>query len=145
MSCILPNLWLGNLDLLHDFDFLKENNISHVITVLEQEYVTHSMAALGILQMTIKMYDSEKEPIGGAFAETTQFIRAALEEGGAVYVHCLMGMSRSPTIVAAYLIAEHGFTTEEALEFLTKIRPIVDPNAGFRRALKVWEESLEKL
>jgi dual specificity phosphatase 12 len=139
MSCILPSLWLGNLDILHDFEFLKENKITHVVTVLERDYSTHSMAALGISQMTVKMYDSDAEPIGGAFPATTAFIQMALESGGAVYVHCLMGMSRSPTIVAAYLIAEKGFSADKALAFLTGIRPIVDPNAGFRQALKDWE------
>lgn len=139
MSAILPRLYLGNLDILHDFEFLKENKISHIVTVLESNYVTHAMAALGITQMTVKLYDSEQEPIGDAFQSTSDFIHSALHEGGAVYVHCLMGISRSPTIVAAYLISRKGYGAEEALAFLTSRRPIVDPNAGFRAALYEWE------
>ena len=138
MSLILPNLWLGNLDILHDAEFLTENNITHVISLLEIEVTTWQMVKRKIKQMSIKIYDADDAPIGDVFEATTAFIDNALTEGGAVYVHCLMGMSRSPTIVAAYLIKKHGMTAKEAIDYLQSLRPIVDPNPGFRDALEKW-------
>lgn len=135
MTLILPGLWLGDINGCYDLNFLQSHKITHVLTALEEPFSTPALVGAGVTQMTVLLYDYEHERIADVFERTTEFIRSALEEGGSVYVHCLMGMSRSPTLVAAYLIAEKGLSDGEALEFLQRIRPIVDPNAGFRRAL----------
>jgi protein-tyrosine phosphatase len=139
MSEILPNLFLGPLDLIHDAEFLDANGITHVVTVLEQDYTTKELVARHVSQMRIRLYDLETEDIYSAFEPATNFIHDALESGGAVYVHCFMGISRSPTIVAAYLLKYKGFkTVEETLAFLQKIRSCVSPNDGFVGALERW-------
>jgi atypical dual specificity phosphatase len=52
----------------------------------------------------------------------------------------MMGISRSASVVAAYIIATRGITASEAIEFLRKKRPIVCPNIGFRRQLENYSE-----
>ena len=54
-------------------------------------------------------------------------------------VHCYKGQSRSPTIVAAYLIATLKVSTSDALEAIKAKRPMVLPNHGFLRQLEQWE------
>ena len=46
-----------------------------------------------------------------------------------------MGISRSATVVCAYLIAESGMTGPSSIEYVRSKRPIVSPNIGFRRQL----------
>jgi len=46
-----------------------------------------------------------------------------------------MGISRSATVVCAYLIAEEGMTGPAAIDFVREKRPIVCPNMGFRQQL----------
>lgn len=46
-----------------------------------------------------------------------------------------MGISRSATVVCAYLIAEHGMTGPDAINFVRERRPVICPNVGFRRQL----------
>ena len=46
-----------------------------------------------------------------------------------------MGISRSATVVCAYLIAEKGMTGPAAIDFVRGRRPIICPNVGFRRQL----------
>jgi protein-tyrosine phosphatase len=53
------------------------------------------------------------------------FIRKVLESGGKVYVHCLSGIGRAPTLAAAYLISQ-GMTAEEAVEAVRRVRPFID-------------------
>ena len=53
-----------------------------------------------------------------------------------VLVHCLKGVSRSPSAVAAFLIKANGWTDEEAVQYLRHRRSIVEPNMGFQAALK---------
>ena len=142
MTEILPNLWLGNLDTTYDLEFLQDAKITHVLSILEIDHCSPAMAAKGVIHMRIRMYDSDDEPIFNVFPTACKFIGDALKGGGAVYVHCLMGMSRSPTLVAAYLMKTHDMSAEEALTFLVERRPIVCPNDGFRDALVRFGASL---
>ena len=45
-------------------------------------------------------------------------------------VHCHAGVSRSATIVMAYLIATNDWTVEQAFNFLKSKREIIGPNDG---------------
>ncbi len=56
-----------------------------------------------------------------------------------VLVHCLAGMSRSVTIVIAYLLATTPMTTTEATEFVRSKRRIIRPNYGFTKQLEQYE------
>jgi protein-tyrosine phosphatase len=45
-----------------------------------------------------------------------------------VFVHCYAGMSRSATVVIAYLMKSHMWPYDSALAFLRWKRAIVNPN-----------------
>ena len=139
MSEILPNLWLGPLGITYDKDFLKENNIRRVVTVFEECHRTAVLVDLKIESMYIQLYDKDDSPIGDSFTRAVAFIDEALQKGEGVYVHCFAGVSRSPTIVAAYLIWSRNMTAQNALDHIFERRPIIDPNDGFRQALFEWE------
>lgn len=63
------------------------------------------------------------------FDETYEFIREGMIRG-AVLVHCQMGVSRSATVVIAYLMKKYNITAKEALEKV-KMKRCVFPNQGF--------------
>ena len=46
-----------------------------------------------------------------------------------------MGISRSATVVAAYLTFRHGLTPDQSLNWISLQRPIIRPNSGFREQL----------
>lgn len=139
MSEILPGLLLGGYDLLFDLEFLREYKITHVLTIMDENILTTPMVAMKVTHMTVRLNDRDEEPIGDYFDRCVGFISSALAEGGAVFVHCLMGISRSPTIVAAYLMATRGHDAAAALAFIQERRPVVDPNDGFQAALRAFE------
>jgi len=137
MSEIIPNLWLGPLDIVYDREFLKENGITHILSVIEENIVSPALVAAHVTHMQVRLADLESAPIGDYFHACNAFIEEGLR-GGAVYVHCIMGISRSPTIVSAYLMWAKGLSPNEALAFIAARRPIVDPNDGFRNALSAY-------
>jgi protein-tyrosine phosphatase len=51
-----------------------------------------------------------------------------------VFVHCIAGISRAPTLVGAYLIIKQGMTVQQALKTVSKKRNIC-PNEGFLQQL----------
>jgi atypical dual specificity phosphatase len=61
---------------------------------------------------------------------------------GQILVHCFAGISRSPTVVAAYLMKRKGMTLKAALGQIIRVRPQVSPNAGFLKQLKEMEMEL---
>lgn len=66
--------------------------------------------------------------------------REHMAKTGRVLVHCTLGISRSVTIVAAYIMWKWGFCTSQALQHIQKKRNMSSPNEGFIDQLLVWEE-----
>ncbi|KAH8092206.1 protein-tyrosine phosphatase-like protein, partial [Cristinia sonorae] len=56
--------------------------------------------------------------------------------GCKILVHCSAAVSRSPTVVTAYLMKECGMTLKEALGAVVRKRAAVNPNQGLFKQLK---------
>ena len=65
------------------------------------------------------------------FPSAIQFIKDGMQSGGIVFVHCFAGVSRSSSVVIAYMMAEHNLAFYEAMSFVRKRRHIIFPNIGF--------------
>ncbi|CDW90752.1 dual specificity catalytic domain containing protein [Stylonychia lemnae] len=57
-----------------------------------------------------------------------------------VFVHCAMGRSRSATCVIMYIMKRFQISYEDAIEFVKNRRDCVDPNEGFLKQLRDFEE-----
>ena len=91
----------------------------------------------------IHIKDAPDANLAAHLADTTEFIRAQLaDETRHVVVHCRAGISRSATVVMAYLMATHGMSQAEAAQAVAAVRSFVAPNPGFVRQLAQWEEAL---
>jgi Dual specificity phosphatase, catalytic domain len=75
------------------------------------------------------------------FPMTNQLIEDGLARHHSVLVHCHSGMSRSATVVAAYLMQRNCWTEEDTLGYMRERRHAVYPNAGFRAQLnRYWKK-----
>ena len=86
----------------------------------------------------IKIKDSNEVNIIRYFGECLNFIKG--EEK--ILVHCRAGKSRSPTIVAAYLMWDKKLKYLDALDYIIRKRSIINPNDGFKEQLKIFEKLL---
>ena len=68
----------------------------------------------------------------------TRIIRQESESGGRVLVHCLAGLSRSVSVVLAYLVTFY-CDLGTAWRHVRTIRPWVRPNNNFMHQLARWE------
>jgi dual specificity MAP kinase phosphatase len=68
-------------------------------------------------------------PTIAQLCQGVRFIHREIEAGGQVYVHCMLGVGRSVTMVAAYLIAT-GMTPSSALKIIRRRRPFIQPTLG---------------
>lgn len=58
---------------------------------------------------------------------------------GDVFVHCFAGISRSPSMIFAYLLST-GMKPYKAYKLIKKRRPIIDPYDIFLRDVLVWNK-----
>ena len=100
---------------------------------------------LGLLRVTglrsfrVPVDDSPEETIGRYFNDVADLLEANRRAGGRSLVHCLAGVSRSATLVLAYLLKYTTLSLHQAFVHLHSIRPCVRPNIGFFRQLIEWE------
>ena len=83
------------------------------------------------------------------FSEAADFIDNALcgnqHRTSRVLVHCMTGISRSSTIVIAYLMARAHVPLGVALRAVKACRPVASPNPGFVEQLARFERTLPGL
>lgn len=82
----------------------------------------------------------DDEPISDRhIAKGIEFIDRAVRGGGRVYIHCSAGVGRAPSMAAAYLIS-CGYSAEDALGQIRKVRPFIRPTPMQIEALKQFEK-----
>ncbi len=128
-------------------DLLDALNIKVVISALtEEEYEDYMIAREDFPDIVWHRFvidDDEEEKISLHFFAVYEIISRALSENKNVIVHCAAGMSRSPSLVIAYLMIENRWCYEEAYNYVKNKRPIVEPNIGFVKQLKALEYKLK--
>jgi dual specificity phosphatase 12 len=144
---IIPGLFLGNRHTLKPTeDWLAANRINVIISVLSEEeyekYITPGTVPRGLIWHRLAVADDESEQISAHFQHIRVIIRKALSEGKRVLVHCSAGVSRSPTLVAAYLMLERGYTSQAALAYIQGKNHYINPNPAFRQQLAAASTAL---
>jgi protein-tyrosine phosphatase len=68
--------------------------------------------------------------------DTASVIDQFVRDGLKTVVHCVQAQSRTPTVVAAYLMRYRGFSAEDAIVAVSNALPDPQINSGFRKALQ---------
>jgi protein-tyrosine phosphatase len=61
-----------------------------------------------------------------------------------VLIHCHMGISRSASLVLAFLMKNFGMTLDQAFEHTASIRDTIGPNSTFMKELQTYESMLKE-
>ncbi|KAJ7611747.1 protein-tyrosine phosphatase-like protein [Roridomyces roridus] len=127
-------VYLSNLSAARCEGTKKDLGITHVLSVCPDYPST------GPNHLCIPVDDSEYADLLYHLAGACRFIEEALKEGGRVLIHCVMGISRSTTVLAAYLMKTRSLSTSAATSFIRARRPCVQPNYGFLKQLETFEQ-----
>jgi len=134
----LGHLWLGSFAAISDNDLLRKHRISHLVQVIDVPW----LPPVNDPNMTVTRIDIMDIPsadLRSHLDDACARIEKSLAAGKNVLVHCQQGISRSASVVIAYLIKNHGMSYEFAFAFVKKYRPCIKPNSGFVKCLKEWE------
>lgn len=120
-STIIPDkLYLGPA--MVKLEELKDLGIKNVLNCCAE---VEPFEGFNVLHL--KLEDRNGEDIKSCFEEAIKFI----ENSEKVYVHCLAGISRSSTIVIAYIGKKYNLSFLNAYKFVHSKRPCIEPNKGF--------------
>lgn len=141
ISNITENLYLGGCNFKNKVKTIKNNNIVAILAIggTDEHYDTLQLVEHSKF---IRLADDPNSQIIDHFHSCIEFIDTHINNGG-VLVHCVAGMSRSATIVAAYLLRKHpSVPTDTMIYYLRNKRCIVDPNYGFWIQLEQYRNKL---
>ncbi|ORX81556.1 hypothetical protein BCR32DRAFT_203693, partial [Anaeromyces robustus] len=132
-----PFLYLGSLYTSQEHHLINYN-IKHVIRLGTDFNISYTDPSIFNFY-NFDIFDLPKEPIKELFQKANEIIEQARLNHENVLVHCHAGVSRSSTIILAYLMRYKGMTLYDAWCSTFKIRPIIRPNDGFAIALQEYE------
>lgn len=155
-SRILPFLYLGNLGHARNARLLHALGITHVVSVGERassdEEAATSPHSLGAAQRAgrVKVHnvanvnDNGTDSLRAVMCDAVSFIERARKSGGRVLVHCRIGVSRSSTIVLAYVMAHLDISLIDAYLLVRsrRLNVLIQPHPLFFWELCGWETSI---
>lgn len=135
---IFEFLYFGSQDIACDINILNALKITDIlsvgITVPLHDNFTYKF---------IEAYDLPSFNIKDIFDDCFLYIENIRMLGRCVFIHCNAGISRSPTIIIAYVMKYLKMSFVDAFELVKKARISINPNAGFISQLKDYENHLK--
>ncbi|XP_042314987.1 dual specificity protein phosphatase 13-like isoform X2 [Sceloporus undulatus] len=142
---VWPNLYIGGIAVAHNKEELRKHGITHILNAAHnacgskgnqafygKEFCYHGIAADDFPDFDLSIY----------FRSASEYIHKALSvPNGKILVHCILGKSRSATLVLAYLMMHHNLSLAAAVERVLQSRAIF-PNRGFLKQLQDLELKL---
>ncbi|KAL5482005.1 hypothetical protein EMCRGX_G022283 [Ephydatia muelleri] len=128
-----------------DLDRLELNQITYTLNAAAHEVLTteeYYGDRYRCLRLSIE--DDETYDIAKHMEAAFGFIEEARQKGAGILVHCVSGISRSPTIVIAYLMSYWKWPLKKVARFVQQKRPQVHPNNGFLKYLLSLDGTLPK-
>ncbi|XP_041865413.1 dual specificity phosphatase 29-like [Melanotaenia boesemani] len=146
---VWPSVYIGDEKTALERTGLMDLGITHVLNAAEGKWNNVRTGADYYRDMGIQYYGVEADDkptfnISQYFFPAAEFIHEALShQQNKVLVHCVMGRSRSATLVLAYLMMKHSLTVVDAIEHVRQHRCIL-PNHGFLKQLRALDIALQE-
>ncbi|GFO00304.1 dual specificity phosphatase dupd1 [Plakobranchus ocellatus] len=146
---VYDNILLGDNKCVKRVDELEKMGVTHVVNAsmgskfnqtntdaafYEKSQITyHGIPAMDTITFKLLPY----------LRPAADFIEKALTQKGRVYVHCQQGISRSSTVVIAFLMIYREMNLLEAVKYVRSKR-LIYPNDGFLKQLCVLQKELNE-
>lgn len=158
ISHIYKNIYISDLYYSYNSDRLLNHNIKAILYLGDNNKPNHVLQSYNdnnIIHKFLKIKDMRSYDLSDSFNASWEFLDEHVKKNYNILVHCKQGISRSPTIVAHFLIRKmHDYhfrrknelnnsyerITGEILELIHINRPCSNPNKSFIRQLEKYEE-----
>lgn len=143
---IFPRVWIGGYDTANDPDFMKRHSIGLIINCTR-----HVSADFSEMIPTYRIPIDDSPEWTSLFREHIGRVvdlmhRTLQRTKKGILVHCHAGVSRSSTVVAAYLITKKGYSVDGAISYIRSKKPeTFRPSPVFYGLLKSIERDYRSL
>ena len=141
---VIDSLWIGSIGSAYSPDVLTNNSISKILCVAESPKLMFPdrfcYLRVSMLDDPIKLDAEHLRTV--LLPECLTFIKAAIDEGCNVLVHCFLGVSRSAFVCCAYIMLHSRLRLWQALEMVRAVRPMAQPNSLFMQVLRSYDSEL---
>lgn len=143
MQEIVPNLYLGPYATANKnkLGYLESIGITDIICVrhtAEANFIKPNFPEK-IRYLVLNVADIYTENIIQYFPQVKAFIEDSFARNGKVLVHGNAGMSRSASLVIAYIMEKYGLPYRDAFVYVQQKRFCIHPNEGFVQQLHEYE------
>uniref|UniRef100_A0A7N0TF03 Protein-tyrosine-phosphatase MKP1 n=1 Tax=Kalanchoe fedtschenkoi TaxID=63787 RepID=A0A7N0TF03_KALFE len=128
-SRIAEHIYLGSAAVAKNWEILKKNGITHVLNCAG--FVCPEYFKNDLVYKTLWLQDSPSEDITSILYDVFDYFEDVREQKGRVLVHCYQGVSRSTSLVIAYIMWRDGQSFEDAFQYVKAARGVTNPNMGF--------------
>ncbi len=151
-SEIIDNfLFLGSAQAAKNLHGLQQLHVTHVLNLAGKNY--HENVMGGPTYQKLHFEDCtegvdllSKLPLAFQFFDTVKQQQSSStnnsQQKNKVFVHCSGGVSRSPSIVIAYVMRENRWTLRQSFLYVRQRRPGIKPNVSFMQQLLQFEREL---
>ena len=108
--------------------WLKEKGITLVINATKG---CPRAVKCSVRQIKLNCDDTPAYDMRTHFHDVNHMVNEEREKKGKVLIHCIAGVSRSASLVLAYLVGVEKMTLFDAHTLVKRERPIIRPNPGF--------------
>jgi protein-tyrosine phosphatase len=132
MQLIVPHLYLGdahNAGRIKELIYFKIDTVINVSTT--PNYFESIEVKYSFKYIKYPWSDIESFNILDELDKIISLIHVLIIEGKNVFVHCGAGVSRSVSVVIAYLIKYNNMKYDQAFNLIKSIRWFIKPNSGF--------------
>ncbi|EQC34692.1 hypothetical protein, variant [Saprolegnia diclina VS20] len=147
-ALVLDHVYLGSRSHAKDRDTLLKLGITHILNVTPARSVDPVAGVPNFFENDTRftyrrcaLYDNKGEDILTSIEGCLAFLDQA-QFYGKVLVHCKQGVSRSASIVVAYVMRTKELSRDDALTFVQARRP--EPNGSFLKQLLQYEVRLKQ-
>jgi protein-tyrosine phosphatase len=134
-NAIVPDrLWVGQFVRTENVPFLKRMEITTIVSLQSnadirklgrsyEKQLIKAYAESGMELSRIPVLDFDSEDLAKNLPRcVAEVVWALTPRWTRVYLHCTAGITRSPTVAAAYLVRSHGMSVQEAFDHVTSRR-----------------------
>ena len=133
MDFILDRLAIGDLSDAKNEEILKNSGITAILNVAQEAHPDPDLSKFDYYKVSI---DDGQAMDFSHLSDAVEYIHTRIRRGK-VLVHCLMGVSRSSTIVLCYL-HECGFSLREAMNLIKRKRPDAQPHIALYNSVQEY-------
>lgn len=136
-NLILPNtFFISGIEGASNIGMLRGLKITTVFSILEEEDELPQFEDIAYHRFTIPDGEGDIIPIAQQIVSMIDTM-----QGERILIHCVVGMSRSVSVLIYYLMLKSNLTYGKARKMIKRSRRIAAPVEQYRKQLMAWKES----